>query len=109
METLIIAQQTFVRPRVACDRGHSVDLLTCDQCNGVEVPGWRVLRTPAFHWLGAVGVGPSLRELFMDFFMALSDRAGARAIGRRAQQWYREHYSRTVYTTKMVKLLSLVT
>jgi hypothetical protein len=41
--------------------------------------------------------------------MVLSDREGARAMDRRAQQWYREQYARTVYTTRLAKLLSLVT
>jgi glycosyltransferase involved in cell wall biosynthesis len=51
----------------------------------------------------------STGELADAMIRALSDREGARAMGRRAQQWYREQYSRTVYTTKMLKLLSLVT
>ena len=41
--------------------------------------------------------------------MVLSDREEARAMGRHAQQFYRKQYARTVYTTKLVKLLSLVT
>jgi glycosyltransferase involved in cell wall biosynthesis len=39
---------------------------------------------------------------------ALTDREGSRAMGRRARDWYGEHYSRKAYTTKMRKLLSLV-
>ena len=80
MKILMVAPQPFFTPRgtpfsvyyriwVACELGHKVDLLTYGQGNSVEVPGCRVIRIPAFHWIGPVGVGPSLRKLFMDFFM----------------------------------------
>ena len=38
----------------------------------------------------------------------LSDPEGARAMAERAQEWYRQHYSREVYTGKMRAMLSLV-
>ena len=80
MKILMVAPQPFFTPRgtpfsvyyriwVACDLGHDVDLLTYGQGDRVEVPGCRVVRIPAFRWLGPVGIGPSLRKLFLDFFM----------------------------------------
>jgi glycosyltransferase involved in cell wall biosynthesis len=80
MNILMVAPQPFFTPRgtpfsvyyrirVACELGHKVELLTYGQGNRVEVPGCRVIRIPAFRWLGPVGVGPSLRKLFLDFFM----------------------------------------
>ena len=80
MKILMVAPQPFFTPRgtpfsvyyriwVACELGHEVDLLTYGQGKKVEVPGCRVVRIPAFRWLGPVGVGPSLRKLFLDLFM----------------------------------------
>jgi glycosyltransferase involved in cell wall biosynthesis len=39
---------------------------------------------------------------------ALGDAKSARAVAARAQEWYREHYSRKAYKAKMQKLLSRV-
>jgi glycosyltransferase involved in cell wall biosynthesis len=80
MKILMVAPQPFFTPRgtpfsvyyrtwVACELGHDVDLLTYGQGSKVQIPHCRIIRIPAFHWLGPVAVGPSLRKLFLDCFM----------------------------------------
>lgn len=82
MNILVVAPQPFFTPRgtpfsvyhrtrIACELGHRVDLLTYGEGADVEIPGCRILRIPAFRWLGPVRVGPSLKKVFLDCFMAV--------------------------------------
>jgi glycosyltransferase involved in cell wall biosynthesis len=82
MKVLVVAPQPFFTPRgtpfsvyyrtkVTCELGHEVDLLTYGQGADVEIPGCRIVRIPAFRWLGPVRVGPSFLKLFLDCFMVL--------------------------------------
>ena len=82
MNILVVAPQPFFTPRgtpfsvyyrtkITCELGHEVDLLTYGQGADVEIPGCRVVRIPAFRWLGPVRIGPSLLKLFLDCFMVL--------------------------------------
>jgi glycosyltransferase involved in cell wall biosynthesis len=82
MKILVVAPQPFFTPRgtpfsvyyrtrVMCELGHRVDLLTYGQGDDVDIPGCRVIRIPAFRWLGPVRVGPSFQKLFLDCFMVL--------------------------------------
>jgi glycosyltransferase involved in cell wall biosynthesis len=77
---LVVAPQPFFSPRgtpmsvyyrtrVTRDLGHDVDLLTYGEGKDVDIRGCRVVRIPAFRWLGPVRVGPSLGKLFRDCFM----------------------------------------
>ena len=82
MKFLVVAPQPFFSPRgtpfsvyyrtlVTCELGHDVDLLTYGQGADVDIPGCRIIRTPAFRRLGAVRIGPSMLKLFHDCFMFL--------------------------------------
>ena len=46
-----------------------MDLLTYGQGEDVDLPGVRIIRIPAFNWLGRVKIGPSALKLFLDIFM----------------------------------------
>ena len=80
MRALVVAPEPFFSPRgtplsvyyrtqVMAELGVEVDLLTYGQGEDVEIPGVRILRTPAFERLGLVPVGPSLLKLFLDLFL----------------------------------------
>lgn len=82
MKILVVAPQPFFTPRgtpfsvyyrtqVICELGHEVDLLTYGRGQDVDIPGCRIVRIPAFRWLGPVRVGPSLLKLFLDVFMVV--------------------------------------
>ena len=82
MKALIISPQPFFSPRgtplsvyyrtlITAELGVEVDLLTYGQGEDVDLPGVRIIRIPAFRFLGAVKVGPSLLKLFLDIFIFL--------------------------------------
>ena len=82
MKVLAIAPQPFFTPRgtplsvyyrtlVTAEMGHEVDLLTYGQGVDADIPGVRIVRIPAFRWLGSVKVGPSLLKAFLDIFIVL--------------------------------------
>jgi glycosyltransferase involved in cell wall biosynthesis len=59
----------YYRTLVSCEMGHEVDVLAYGQGMDVEIPGCRIVRIPAFRWIGPVRTGPSLFKLFLDVFM----------------------------------------
>lgn len=80
MKVLVIAPQPFFSPRgtplsvyyrtlVTAELGHQVDLLTYGQGVDPFIPGVRIVRIPAFRWLGEVKVGPSLLKAFLDVWI----------------------------------------
>ena len=80
MKILIIAPQPFYTPRgtpfsvyhrarVFSELGHDVDVLTYGQGADVDIPRCRIIRIPAFRWLGPVPIGPSGIKLFLDCVM----------------------------------------
>ena len=80
MKALVIAPQPFFTPRgtpfsvyyrtsVWSDLGVEIDLLTYGQGEDVDLFGVRIIRIPAFNWLGKVKTGPSGLKLFLDAFM----------------------------------------
>ena len=80
MKVLAIAPQPFFSPRgtplsvyyrtlVTAELGHTVDLLTYGQGVDADIPGIRIVRIPAFRWLGAVKVGPSPLKAFLDLWV----------------------------------------
>jgi glycosyltransferase involved in cell wall biosynthesis len=80
MKALVIAPQPFFTPRgtpfsvyyrssVLSELGVEMDLLTYGQGEDVDLPGVRIVRIPAFNWLGKVKTGPSALKLFLDIFM----------------------------------------
>jgi len=82
LKALVIAPQPFFTPRgtpfsvyyrssVLSELGVEMDLLTYGQGEDVDLPGVRIVRIPAFNWLGKVKTGPSALKLFLDIFMVL--------------------------------------
>ncbi len=82
MKALVIAPQPFFSPRgtpfsvyyrtmVMAELGTQIDLLTYGQGQDVDLPGVRIVRIPAFRFLGPVKVGPSYKKLFLDLFVIL--------------------------------------
>ena len=80
MKALVVSPQPFFSPRgtpysvyyrtsVWSELGIEVDLLTYGQGEDVDLPGLRIVRIPAFNWLGRVKVGPSPLKLFLDIFI----------------------------------------
>jgi len=80
VKLLVVAPQPFFSPRgtpfsvyyrtqVACGLHQDVDLLTYGQGEDVDLPRCRIVRIPAFRWLGPVPIGPSFYKLFLDCFM----------------------------------------
>ena len=80
MKVLVIAPQPFFSPRgtplsvyyrtlVTAELGHEIDMLTYGQGVDAEIPGLRIVRIPAFRWLGQVKVGPSLLKAFLDVWI----------------------------------------
>jgi len=77
---LVVAPQPFFTPRgtpfsvyhrtrIICELGHAVDLLTFGEGRDVAIEGCRIIRIPAFRFLGSVPIGPSVHKLFLDSFM----------------------------------------
>ena len=82
MKALVIAPQPFFSPRgtpmsvyyralVMARKGVEIDLLTYGEGQDVEIPGVRIVRIPAFPFLGHIKTGPSLLKLFLDVFITL--------------------------------------
>ena len=82
MKALVIAPQPFFSPRgtpmsvyyralVMARKGVKIDLLTYGEGQDVEIPGVRIVRIPAFPFLGHIKTGPSLLKLFLDVFITL--------------------------------------
>ncbi len=82
MRVLVVAPQPFFSPRgtpfsvyyrtlVTSELGHQVDVLTYGQGRDVAIPNARLIRIPAFAFLGRVKTGPSMLKLFLDVFMVL--------------------------------------
>jgi glycosyltransferase involved in cell wall biosynthesis len=82
MRALVIAPQPFFSARgtpfsvyhrtlIMAESGVSMDLLTYGQGQEVDLPGVRVIRTPALSWLGTVKVGPSALKAVHDVLIAL--------------------------------------
>ncbi len=80
MKVLAVAPQPFFSPRgtplsvyyrtlVTAEMGHQVDLLTYGQGVDADIPGVRIVRIPAFRWLGQVKVGPSFLKAFLDIWI----------------------------------------
>src|SRR5215212_10052327 len=81
MRALVIAPQPFCTARgtrfsvyyrtlLMAESGVSIDLLTYGQGQDVEMPGVRLIRTPALSWLGTVRVGPSALKALHDVLIA---------------------------------------
>ncbi|MEZ5905598.1 MAG: glycosyltransferase [Geminicoccaceae bacterium] len=79
---LVVAPQPFFTPRgtpfsvyyrtlVMAELGMDIDVLTYGRGEDVAIPGVRIIRIPAFDWLGPVKIGPSLLKLWLDFFLVL--------------------------------------
>jgi glycosyltransferase involved in cell wall biosynthesis len=107
-QRLVINAGVAVSPRIS---GNNAPMKIYQlMADGIAIVATRIeSHTQILHNDIAILSDVSTGELADAINRALSDREGARAMGRRAQQWYREQYSRTIYTTKMLKLLSLVT
>ena len=82
MKVLVVAPQPFFswrgtpfsvyyRTAAICELGHEADVLTYGQGLDVNIPGCRIVRIPAFRWMGTVKTGPSAFKLFLDAFMVL--------------------------------------
>jgi glycosyltransferase involved in cell wall biosynthesis len=82
MKALVIAPQPFFNYRgtpfsvyyrtlVMAEKGVAIDFLTYGQGLDVDLPGVRILRIPAFRFLGPIPIGPSKRKLFLDVFIVL--------------------------------------
>lgn len=82
MKALVIAPQPFFNYRgtpfsvyyrtlVLSEKGVAVDFLTYGQGLDVDLPGVRLIRIPAFRFLGPVPIGPSKLKLFLDVFLVL--------------------------------------
>jgi glycosyltransferase involved in cell wall biosynthesis len=82
MRALVIAPQPFFTARgtpfsvyyrtlLIAESGVSIDLLTYGQGQDVEMPGVRLIRTPALNWLGTVRVGPSALKALHDLLIML--------------------------------------
>jgi glycosyltransferase involved in cell wall biosynthesis len=82
MKALVIAPQPFFNYRgtpfsvyyrtlVLSEKGVTIDFLTYGQGMDVELPNVRLIRIPAFRFLGPVPIGPSKLKLFLDFFLVL--------------------------------------
>lgn len=80
MKALAVAPQPFFNYRgtpfsvyyrtlVMSEKGVAIDLLTYGQGMDVDLPGVRILRIPAFRFLGPVPIGPSALKLFLDVFL----------------------------------------
>jgi glycosyltransferase involved in cell wall biosynthesis len=86
MKALVIAPQPFFSPRgtpfsvyyrtlVMAQEGVEVDFLTYGEGEDVDIPGCRIIRVPRLAFLGPVKIGPSLKKLILDVFMALRTTA----------------------------------
>ena len=82
MKALVVAPQPFFNYRgtpfsvyyrtlVMAEKEVSIDFLTYGQGMDVDIPGVRILRIPAFRFLGPVPIGPSMLKLFLDVFLVM--------------------------------------
>jgi glycosyltransferase involved in cell wall biosynthesis len=82
MKVLAVVPQPFFSPRgtpfsvyyrtlVTSELGHQADILTYGQGQDVDIPNVRLVRIPAFRFLGSVRTGPSMLKLFLDMFMMI--------------------------------------
>jgi glycosyltransferase involved in cell wall biosynthesis len=82
MKALVVAPHPFFSPRgtpfsvyyrtlVTAELGVEVDLLTYGEGQDVTIPGVRITRIPRIPGTANVPVGPSLKKLVLDCFMAL--------------------------------------
>jgi len=82
MKALVVAPQPFFnyrgtpfsvyyRTMVMAEKGVKMDFLTYGQGMDVDLPGVRLLRIPAFRFLGPVSIGPSALKLFLDMFLVM--------------------------------------
>ena len=82
MKVLVVVPQPFFSPRgtpfsvyyrtlVTSELGHQSDVLTYGQGTDVDIPNARLIRIPAFSFLGRVKTGPSMLKLFLDVFMVV--------------------------------------
>jgi glycosyltransferase involved in cell wall biosynthesis len=82
MRALVVAPQPFFSPRgtpfsvyyrtlVTAQLGVHIDLLTYGDGQDVDIPGVRIVRIPRFPFLGPVSIGPSVKKLFLDVFLAM--------------------------------------
>jgi len=80
MKVLAIAPQPFFSPRgtplsvyyrtlVTAELGHTVDVLTYGQGVDPVIDNVRIVRIPAFRFLGPIKVGPSLLKAFLDVWI----------------------------------------
>lgn len=61
----------YYRTQVTAQLGVDVDLLTYGEGEDVDIPRVRIIRIPAFKFLGPVRIGPSYKKLFFDVFLML--------------------------------------
>jgi glycosyltransferase involved in cell wall biosynthesis len=82
MRVLVVSPQPFFSPRgtpfsvyyrtlVTAELGHDIDILTYGQGADLEIPNTRIVRIPAFWFLGKVKPGPSMLKLLLDVFMVV--------------------------------------
>ena len=82
MRALVIAPEPFFTPRgtplsvyhrtaMTAELDVEVDLLTYGQGRDVDLPGVRIIRIPAFGFLGEAPAGPSFTKLFLDVFLVI--------------------------------------
>jgi glycosyltransferase involved in cell wall biosynthesis len=82
VKALVVAPQPFFnyrgtpfsvyyRTMVVAEKGVEMDFLTYGQGMDVDIPGVRLLRIPAFRFLGPIPIGPSGLKLFLDVFLVI--------------------------------------
>jgi glycosyltransferase involved in cell wall biosynthesis len=80
MKILMIAPEPFFEPRgtpfseyfrikALSELGHEIDLATYPIGKDVEIPKLRIFRSMKVPFIHKVKVGPSIRKLFLDFFL----------------------------------------
>jgi glycosyltransferase involved in cell wall biosynthesis len=80
MKILMIAPEPFFEPRgtpfseyfrikALSELGHEIDLATYPIGKDVEIPKLRIFRSMKIPFIHKVKVGPSIRKLFLDFFL----------------------------------------
>jgi glycosyltransferase involved in cell wall biosynthesis len=80
MKILMLAPEPFFEPRgtplsvlgrlkALSQLGYEVHLVTYHVGQNVMIPNVTIHRTPAFSFIKAIGVGPSMKKLFLDVFV----------------------------------------
>lgn len=80
MRALVVSPQPFFSPRgtplsvyfrtlITAELGAEIDLLTYGEGQDSDIDGVTIHRIPRFPFLEPVPVGPSLRKIWLDFFM----------------------------------------